>query len=113
MNLDLGSGVQIVEAPYGHGILVDGCRIPHCMVMLQGPPGAHQLVLNGNLSIVVDDRMAFDVPVESAAAWLRLMANAMAVAGGMTCFGHGGRPMTEVLYKNDYCPQPVPSSVLP
>ena len=104
MNLDLGSGVQIVEAPYGHGILVDGCRIPHCMVMLQGSPGDHQLVLNGNLSILVDNRMAFDVPVESAAAWLRLLANAMAVAAGMTCFGPHARMMAEGLYGCVYNP---------
>ena len=39
------------------------------------------------VSILVDDRMAWDVPLAACEAVVEMAANAMAVAAGWSCFG--------------------------
>jgi hypothetical protein len=74
---------------------VNGYRVPYMSVRegTEAPTGDFQRTSPDPKAwdVTVDGRMVWSVPKEGAGAWFALMANAMALAAGRTCFGENAR----------------------
>ncbi len=64
-------------------ILVDGYQVPYITATPNG---------NGVWTIHFDQRFSMTIGGDNASEFLWFLANAMAVAGGYTCFGTGSIP---------------------
>jgi hypothetical protein len=71
-------------------ITIDGFLVPHLEVR-------H---LDGDrLSLCLDDRFEIDCPKEEANMFVWMIANAMAISAGYSCFGEHAKPLNPFMRK--------------
>jgi hypothetical protein len=98
VDVELANNVKLIGPFVGtddYVVCVDGYRVPYVRVR-EGTVGPTEHFQKTELDpkawdVTVDGRMVWSVPKAGAGAWFALMANAMALAAGRTCFGEHAR----------------------
>lgn len=80
-----GQGLESHGPFVVHKLTLDGYRIPR----LTGQ------VINGRWYFTLDERFGVDVPERDGAGVAMMIANAMAIGAGFSCFGENSQPSNE------------------
>ena len=98
MDVELSHNVKLIGPFVGtndYVVCVGGYQVPYmrvCEGSEEPTDHFHKTAPDArSWDVVVDGRMVWTVPKAGAGAWFALMANAMALSAGRTCFGEHAR----------------------